>query len=82
MVFVEADWWKRVKCSSWLLGNRKSLSYKESGVVWTNKEKCLIVEVSSFALKQDFHYALSSRVGEEGLMLEVRDKFRGNDDRI
>ncbi len=73
MVFVEADWWKRVKCSSWLLGNRKSLRYKESGVVWTNKEECFIVEISSFALKQDFHYAQSFRVGEEELMLEVRD---------
>jgi hypothetical protein len=42
-------------------------------VVWTNKEKCLIVEVLSFALKQDFHYTLNFKVGEEGLMLEVRD---------
>ncbi len=73
MVFVEANWQKTIKCSSWLLGNRGSLRYKESGVVWTNKEECLIVEVSSFAFEQDFHYALSSRVGKEGLMLEVRD---------
>jgi hypothetical protein len=51
-------------------------------VVWTNGEKCLIVNVLSFVFKQIFHCAMSSRAKEEGLMLEFRDQFKGNDDKI
>lgn len=51
-------------------------------VVWTNGEKCLIVNVLAFVFKQIFHCAMSSRAKEEGLMLEFRDQFKGNDDKI
>jgi hypothetical protein len=44
--------------------------------------KMFHVNVSFFVFKQNFCCAMSSRAKEEGLMLEFKDQFKGNDDKV